>query len=65
LEKPAFMRACLFDVRVNIVIMHVPLVELICHVAMGPVPALQYLLPSVHEARVHGISFLTINVVAS
>jgi hypothetical protein len=30
MEKTVFTRACLSDVRVILVIMHVPLVELLC-----------------------------------
>jgi hypothetical protein len=35
MEKPAFARVNLSDVRVIIVIMHVPMVELLCQVSMG------------------------------
>jgi hypothetical protein len=38
MEKLAFTRACLFDVRVIVVIMHVPLVESLCQTTMGWIP---------------------------
>jgi hypothetical protein len=44
LENSAFTRACLSDVRVILVIMHVPLVELLCEVTIGWIPTLEYLL---------------------
>jgi hypothetical protein len=48
MEKPAFARVNLSDVRVIIVIMHVPMVELLCQVSMGQIPVLECLLSSVH-----------------
>jgi hypothetical protein len=38
MEKLAFARACLSDVRVIMVIMHVRLVESLCQAAMGWIP---------------------------
>jgi hypothetical protein len=35
MEKPAFTRACICDIRVIMVIMRVSLVELLCQSAMG------------------------------
>jgi hypothetical protein len=46
MEKPTFTRACLSDVRVIMVIVRIPLVELLCQVAVGWIPTLEYLLPS-------------------
>jgi hypothetical protein len=48
MEKLAFTRACLSDVRVIMVIMRVPLVKLLCQAAMGWIPALDFLLPGAH-----------------
>jgi hypothetical protein len=44
MEKVVFTRACLSSVRV-IMIMRIPLVELLCQMIMGWIPALEYLLP--------------------
>jgi hypothetical protein len=38
------MRACLFDVRVIMIIMHVHVVELLCQTVMGYIPILKCLL---------------------
>jgi hypothetical protein len=38
MEKLAFTRACLSDVRVIVVILHVPLIESLCPTAMGWIP---------------------------
>jgi hypothetical protein len=65
LEKPVFTRACLSDVRVILVIMHVPLVELLCHPVMGQILALEYLLPRTRGACGHALSCLMVNVAAS
>jgi hypothetical protein len=35
MKKLAFTRACLFDVRVILVIMRVPSVDLLCQMVMG------------------------------
>jgi hypothetical protein len=35
MKKLAFARACLSDISVTMAIMHVPLVELLCHMVMG------------------------------
>jgi hypothetical protein len=45
MEKVVFTRACLSSVRVVMVIMRIPLVELLCQMMMGWIPALEYLLP--------------------
>jgi hypothetical protein len=44
MEKDAFTKVNLSDVRVIMVIMRVPVVELLCQVAMGWIPVLKYLL---------------------
>jgi hypothetical protein len=49
MEKPAFSRACLSGVRVIMVIMHIPVVELLCKAVMGRPPVLKYLLLGTHE----------------
>jgi hypothetical protein len=41
MEKSAFTRVCLSDVRVIMLIMRVPLVEQQCQAAMGRVPILK------------------------
>jgi hypothetical protein len=41
-EKPTFSRVCLFNVRVIMVIMRVPMVERLCQAVMGRIPALKY-----------------------
>jgi hypothetical protein len=45
MEKPTLTRACLSDVRVIMAIMPLPLVESLCEVAMGRIPAFKYLMP--------------------
>jgi hypothetical protein len=40
MEKPAFTRACLSNVKVVLVIMCVSLVELLCHAVMGRITTL-------------------------
>jgi hypothetical protein len=47
MENLAFIGACLSIVRIIMAIMRVPLVELLCHAAMGWVLALEYLLSGV------------------
>jgi hypothetical protein len=47
MEKPTFTRVCLSDVRVIMVIMRVPVVELLC--GDGMASALMYLLSSARE----------------
>jgi hypothetical protein len=47
MEKLAFTKACLSDVNFIMTIMRVSLVELLCQVAMGWIPTLEYLLPDV------------------
>jgi hypothetical protein len=44
MEKLAFTWVCLSIVRLIMAIMHVPLMELLCHATMGQVSALEYLL---------------------
>jgi hypothetical protein len=46
MEKPAFSRASLSGVRVIMVIVCVPVVELLCHTVVGQIPLLKYLLSS-------------------
>jgi hypothetical protein len=46
MEKPAFSRASLSGVRVIMLIVCVPVVELLCHTVMGQIPLLKYLLSS-------------------
>jgi hypothetical protein len=47
------------------VIMRVPLVELLCQVAMGWIPAIDYMLPGVHGACGHALSYKDVNVTSS
>jgi hypothetical protein len=47
MEKTAFTRAFLSNVRVIMTIMCVPMVELLCQVAMGQTLALKYQLSGV------------------
>jgi hypothetical protein len=49
MEKPAFIRANLSNVRVIMTIIHVPVVEFRCQAAMGWIPALKYLLSYARE----------------
>jgi hypothetical protein len=65
MEKLAFARACLSNIRVIMVITRVPLVELLCQAAMGWIPALEYLLPGTCGPCGHVLSCQTINVAAS
>jgi hypothetical protein len=48
MEKLAFTRAHLSNVRVNMMIVRVPLVDLLCQTMMGWILALEYLLPGTH-----------------
>jgi hypothetical protein len=57
MEKLAFTRACLSDVSVIMVMMCVPLVKLLCHTMMRWIPTLEYLLPGVHGACGHVLSY--------
>jgi hypothetical protein len=45
-------------------ILHVSLVELLGHVVMGWIPALEYLLPDAHGACGHILSCQAVNVAA-
>jgi hypothetical protein len=65
MEKLAFTRACLSDVRVVMVIMRVPLVELLCQAVMGQIPTLEYLPPDTCAAYGHALSCQVVNVVGS
>jgi hypothetical protein len=65
MERPTFTRVGLFDVRVIVVILRVPLVELLCQVVMGWIPTLEYVLPGMRGACGHVLSCQTINVAAS
>jgi hypothetical protein len=64
MEKLAFTRACLSDVSVIMTIMRVPLIELLCQVVMGWIPALEYLLLGAHGACGHVLSYQAVNVAA-
>jgi hypothetical protein len=46
MEKPAFTRVNLSDIRVIMVIMHVLMEELLCQVVMGQIPVLKCQLSS-------------------
>jgi hypothetical protein len=48
MEKLAFTRVNLSDVRVIMVIMRVLVEELLCQTVMGCIPVLECLLPGVH-----------------
>jgi hypothetical protein len=62
MEKPAFTRPCLSDNSVIMAIMCEPLVELICQVAMGWIPALEYLPPGTRGAYGCVLSYKAVNV---
>jgi hypothetical protein len=47
------------------VIMHVPLVELLCQAIIGWIPALEYLLPGTRVAYGHVLLYQTVNAAAS
>jgi hypothetical protein len=53
MENLTFTRACLSSVRVIMAIVYVDLVELLCQMAMGFIPALEYLLLGAHGACGH------------
>jgi hypothetical protein len=63
MEKPAFTRTDLSDVRVIMVIMRVPLVESLCQVVMERMPALEYLLSGVPRTYDHALLCPIINTV--
>jgi hypothetical protein len=65
MEKPAFTRTNLSDVRVIMVIMRVPVVELLCQAETGWISVLKYLLSGAHGACGHVLSCQTLNVAAS
>jgi hypothetical protein len=65
IEKPAFTRAFLSDVRVILVIMRAPLVEFLCQAAMRWIPALEYRLSGVRGACGHALSCQTVNSTTS
>jgi hypothetical protein len=65
MEKPAFTRACLSDIKLILVIMHVPFIELLCQVVMGWILALKYLLSGMCGAYGHALSCQTVNVATS
>jgi hypothetical protein len=44
MEKPAFTRANSSDIRFIMVIMHVPMVELLCQAMKGRIPIIKYLI---------------------
>jgi hypothetical protein len=47
MEKPAFISACLADVKVIMAIMCVPVVELLCQMMTGWIPVPKCLPPNV------------------
>jgi hypothetical protein len=53
MENLTITRACLSSVRVIMAIVYVDLVELLCQMAMGFIPALEYLLLGAHGACGH------------
>jgi hypothetical protein len=65
MEKLTFTKACLSDVNVIMVIMRVPLVELLCQVAMGWITALEYLLSGVRGGCGHVLSYQVVKVITS
>jgi hypothetical protein len=65
MEKLAFTRTCLSNMRVIMAIMRVPLVELLCQAVMGWIPALEYLPPGACGACGHILSCQEINAAAS
>jgi hypothetical protein len=65
MEKRTFTKACLSDVKVFMMIMHVPLIELMCQVVMGWIPALKYLRPDARGDYGHVLSCQVVNYVAS
>jgi hypothetical protein len=65
MKKPTFTRACLSDVRVIMVIIRVPLVELLCQAVMEWIPVLEYLLSGVRGACGHVLSYQVVKVTAS
>jgi hypothetical protein len=56
MEMPTLTRAGLSNIRVVLVIMCLPLVELLQQAAMGLIPAQEYLLPSMRGAYGHALS---------
>jgi hypothetical protein len=62
MKKLAFTRASLSDVRVIMVNMRAPLVELLYQMAMGWIPTLEYLLLGVCGACGHVLSCQAVNV---
>jgi hypothetical protein len=44
MDTLAFTRACLSDVRVIMVFIRIPLIELLSQAVMGQIPTLKYLL---------------------
>jgi hypothetical protein len=61
IKKLAFIRVGLSNVKVIMVIMRVPLVELMYQAVMEQISALEYLLPSARGACGHVLSCQTIN----
>jgi hypothetical protein len=61
MEKLTFTTACLSNVRVILVIMRVPSVELLCQAVMGRIPTLEYLLPSMRGACGHALLCQMVN----
>jgi hypothetical protein len=65
MERLGCTRACLSDISVIMPIMRVSLVELLCQVVMGWIPALEYLLPDARWVYDHVLSYQVVNVTAS
>jgi hypothetical protein len=64
MEKLVFTRACLSDASVIMVIMHLPLVELLCQATMGWIPTLEYLLSGTRGACGHVLLHQAVNAAA-
>jgi hypothetical protein len=65
MEKSAFTRARLSNVRVIMVIMRVLMVELLCQAAMGWIPILKYLLSCARGCLWHVLSCQALNDIVS
>jgi ABC-type phosphate transport system permease subunit len=65
MDKIAFTRKSLSDVRVIMAIMCIPVVELLCQTVMKRIPTLKYLLSSARGAYDHVLSYRALNVTAS
>jgi hypothetical protein len=65
MQKIVFTKACLSDISVIMAIMCEPLLELLCQVVMGWIPALKDLLPGAHGTCGHVLSCQVVNTTAS